>query len=180
MHSMDKRKVTGLVAAVLAVALLLLAAFSSSWLIGNNYGIKSKVGLRTVDTCSGDTSCETVSLSDWAKSPYAPDQLSTYNTLSHISFFLALTTAAVMLVLLAYGVSGKQPSWPVHPGSIGLLLSISLLIFGVLTLSLHPFKSAGWGTGPGFMLLAGGDVAALLAALMLGRSEEPSIDDWFE
>jgi hypothetical protein len=60
------------------------------------------------------------------------------------------------------------------------LLSLALLIVGVLTLAMHPFKSAGWGTGPGFMLLAGGDVAALLAALMLGRSEDRDVDDWFE
>jgi hypothetical protein len=177
---MDKRKLTGLIGAGVAAILLLLAAFSNTWLIGNNYGIKSKVGLRSVDICTEEEACERVSLSEWAKSSYAPKGLSTFNTLGMISFLLALTTVGAMLVLLGYGAMGKTPYLPVHPGTIALLLSIALLIVGVLTLAMHPFKSAGWGTGPGFMLLAGGDVAALLAGLMLGRSEETSVDDWFE
>lgn len=176
---MDKGKITGFVAAAVAVALLLLAAFSNSWLIGRNYDIESKVGLRSVDTCVDET-CTRVSLSDWSQSAYAPDGLSTFRTLGMISFVLALGSVAAMLMLLAYRARGKPPNWPVHPGSIGLLLSISLLMLGVLTLALHPFKSSGWSTGPGFMLLAGGDVAALLAALILGRSEEPTVDNWFE
>jgi hypothetical protein len=178
---MEKRQLTGLISAGLALVLLSLAAFSTSWLIGTNYGVKSKVGLRSVDTCPEPDNCGSTSLSEWADSPYAPDGLSTYKTLATISFVLALATAAAMLALLAFVATRKKAiAWPVHPGSVGLLLSIALLFVGVATLALHPFKSAGWGTGPGFMLLAGGDVAALLAALMLGRSEEPSIDDWFE
>jgi hypothetical protein len=177
---MDKRKLTGLVAASVGLVMLLLAAFSTSWLVGNNYGVKSNVGLRSVDSCQPQGECVRLSLSDWADSPYAPDGLSTYNTLAAVSFVLALVTASAMLALLFYATRKRQPRWPVHPGSVALVLSIALLLLGVLTLALHPFKEAGWGTGPGFMLLAAGDVAALLAALMLGRSEEPSIDDWFE
>ena len=177
---MDKRKLTGLISASVAIVMLLLAAFSTSWLIGNDYGIVSRVGLLSVETCPESDSCDTVSLSEWAESIYAPEGLSTYNTLAMISFVTALATVASMLALLFFATRTRSPRWAVHPGSVGLLLSIGLLVIGVVTLALHPFKSSGWGTGPGFMLLAGGDVAALLAALMLGRSEEPSVDDWFE
>tara|TARA_R110002096_G_scaffold434832_1_gene658158 strand:- start:165201 stop:165734 length:534 start_codon:yes stop_codon:yes gene_type:complete len=177
---MDSTTKLGLGAAAIAAVLLIMSAFSTSWLIGSNYGIKSKVGLKSVDICVDESSCETVALSTWAKSDYAPDGLSTYITLGTLSFFTSLITAGFMLVLLGYGVSKKVPHWPVHPGSIALLLSIALLIVGVLTLALHPFKTAGWGTGPGFMMLGGGDVAALIAALFLGRSVPESEDDWFE
>jgi len=177
---MDSTTKLGLGAAVVATVLLVMAAFSSSWLIGENYGIKSEVGLRSVNICADESNCENVDLSTWAESPYAPKGLSTYITLGTISFFAALLTAGFMLVLLGYGVRGKAPRWPVHPGSMALLLSIALLIVGVLTLALHPFKSAGWGTGPGFMMLGGGDVAALVAALFLGRSVPTSEDEWFE
>ncbi len=177
---MDSTTKLGLGAAALAAVLLVMAAFSSAWLIGENYEITSKVGLRSVDICANESSCERVDLSTWAESPYAPKGLSTYITLGTISFFTALITAGFMLVLLGYGISKKAPRWPVHPGSISLLLSIVLLVVGVLTLALHPFKSAGWGTGPGFMMLGGGDVAALVAALFLGRSLPTDEDDWFE
>ena len=64
---MDKRRLTGLIAAGLALILLLLAAFSNSWIIGENYDIKSKVGLRSVSICADDSSCESVTLP--AKAP---------------------------------------------------------------------------------------------------------------
>ena len=177
---MDSSGKVGLAAAAIAAVLLVLAAFSQSWLIGENYGIKSKVGLRSVDICAEESPCENVALSTWSESEYAPKGLSTFTTLGTLSFYTALITAFFMLVLLGYGALGKVPRWPVHPGSISLLLSIGLLIIGVLTLALHPFKSAGWGTGPGFMMLGGGDVAALVAALFLGRSVPMGEDEWFE
>lgn len=177
---MDSRGKMGLAAAAIGAVLLVMAAFSQSWLIGENYGIKSKVGLRSVDICAEEVPCENVALSTWAEGSYAPKGLSTYLTLGSISFYTALITAFFMLVLLVYGALGKVPHWPIHPGSISLLLSIGLLLVGVLTLALHPFKSAGWGTGPGFMMLGGGDVAALVAALFLGRSVPMGEDDWFE
>lgn len=177
---MDSGTKLGLGAASLAAVLLVMAAFSNSWLIGENFGIKSKVGLRNVDSCEGGSDCVSVDLSTWAESPYAPDGLSTFITLGTSSFYLSLVTAALMVVLLGYGAARKTPRWPIHPGSISLLLSIALLVVGVLTLALHPFKNAGWGTGPGFLLLGGGDVAALIAALFLGRSVAISEDEWFE
>ena len=177
---MDSGARLGLGAAALAAVLLVMAAFSNSWLIGENFGIKSAVGLRSVDSCEDGSGCVSVTLSDWAESPYAPDGLSTYITLGTISFFTALVTALLMLVLLGYGAAKKAPRWPIHPGSISLLLSLALLIVGVLTLALHPFKTAGWGTGPGFLLLGGGDVAALVAALFLGRSVAISEEEWVE
>lgn len=176
---MDSRSKIGLAAAAIAAALLVMAAFSNSWLIGQDHETY-RVGLHSVSICVDDSSCESVSLSDWSESAFAPKGLSTYIALGSVSFFAALLTAFFMLVLLGYGAAGKVPRWPVHPGSIALLLSIGLLLVGVLTLALHPFKSAGWGTGPGFMMLGGGDVAALVAALFLGRSVPVSEDEWFE
>ncbi len=177
---MDNRKLLGLVSSGLAAALLAFAAFSNSWIIGNNYEIRSEVGLRSVNICAEHSSCEKVSLDSWSKSAFAPKGLGTFQTLGMISFGLALALSLLMAVLLFYGISKKTPYWPIHPGSLALLLSISLLIVGVLTLALHPFKTAGWGTGPGFMLLAAGDVLALAAALILGRSEAKTEENWFE
>ncbi|MCP4447283.1 MAG: hypothetical protein GY811_18330 [Myxococcales bacterium] len=177
---MDSGTKLGLGAAAVATVLLVIAALSNSWLIGINGDITSKVGLRNVEICIDESSCESVALATWAESPYAPKGLSTFIALGTTSLFLAFLTAGFMLVLLAYAAAKKAPRWPVHPGSIALLLSIALLVVGVLTLALHPFKAAGWGTGPGFMMLGGGDVAALIAALFLGRSAPVSEDDWFE
>lgn len=177
---MERRKLIGLVGAGLAAALLVIAAFSNSWIIGENYGIRSNVGLRTVDICPEEGICVTVSLSTWSQSVSAPKGLSTYQTLGMISFVLALTLALSLLVLVGYGLANKIPYWPVHPGSLALLLSIALLVVGVLTLALHPFKTAGWGTGPGFMVLAAGDIGALAAGLILGRSAPAREEDWFE
>jgi len=180
----DNSVKTGLGAAALAAVLLIMAAFSHSWLIGNDFGIEARVGLRTVDSCEtetdGDTDCESVALSSWADSAYAPKGLGTYITLATLSFFTSLATAFFMLILLGYGALKKAPRWPVHPGSISLILSMALLVVGVLTLALHPFKTTGWGTGPGFLLLGAGDVAALVAALFLGRSVPVTEEEWFE
>ncbi len=181
---MDSSTKLGLGAAAIAVVLLVMAAFSTSWIIGENYGIQSRVGLRNVESCTSldesETTCVSVSLSEWSQSKYAPQGLSTFVTLGSLSFVVALVTAAFMLILLGYGGLRKTPRWPVHPGSISLLLSIGLLVIGVLTLALHPFKTAGWGTGIGFMMLGGGDVAALIASLFLGRSVPMTEDEWFE
>ncbi len=177
---MEANTKIGMGAAALAAVLLVVAAFSNSWLIGENYGITSNVGLRTVETCPAADTCQSVALSTWSESPFAPDGLSTFITLATVSFVAALLTALFMLILLGYSIRQVAPRWPVHPGSISLLLSIVLLVIGVLTLALHPFKAAGWGTGPGFMILGGGDVAALIAALFLGRTVPLDEDDWFE
>lgn len=177
---MDKRKLIGLVSAALAAALLVFAAFSNSWIIGEDYGTRYDVGLRSVDICVENSSCSNVTLESWSKSAFAPKGLSTFQTLGMISLVLALALALSMLVLIGYGVADRVPYWPVHPGSLALLLSVSVLVVGVLTLALHPFKTTGWGTGPGFLVLAAGDVAALAAALILGRSQPASEEDWFE
>ena len=178
---MEHRKLIGLVSAALAAGLLVFAAFSNAWIIGEDYdGTRSNVGLRSVDICVEGSSCTNVSLESWSKSAFAPKGLSTFQTLGTISLGLSFALALSMLILIGYGVADKVPYWPVHPGSLALLLSVGVLVVGVLTLALHPFKTSGWGTGPGFLVLAAGDVAALAAALILGKSEPAREEDWFE
>ena len=177
---MEKQWLTGLICAGIGALLLVLAAFSSTWIKGKHYDIESRVGLQSIDTCVSGSECDTVSLSDWQASSSAPKGLGTFIALGMVTFYLCLFTAFLLLVLLGYSVSGKTPHWPVHPGSLVLLLSIALLIAGVLTLALHPFKVAGWGTGPGFLILGAGDMCALFGSLILGRSAPLDEDEWFE
>ena len=177
---MDRQKLIGVACAALAILLLTLAAFSHSWITGRSFDIESKVGLRAVDICTEGAPCEQVSLKEWGESSFAPKGLSTYRVLGGISFWLALATAFALLLSAGFALRGSVPDLPMHPASAALLLTIALLIVGVLTLALHPFKQAGWGTGPGFLLLAGGDVLALAAALLLGRSGPFPEDEWFD
>ncbi len=177
---MEKQRLSGQLCAGIGAILLVLAAFSSSWIKGKHFDIESKVGLQSIDICVAGSDCESVSLRDWQESSFAPPGMGTYITLGTGAFYLCLFTAFLLLVLLAYSVGGKTPHWPVHPGSLTLLLSVALLIVGVLTLALHPFKVAGWGTGPGFLILGAGDVCALFGSLILGRSAPLNEDDWFE
>lgn len=177
---MDKQTLTGLICAGIAAALLILAAFSSSWIKGRHFDIESRVGLRSVDICVDGSDCNEVSLSEWEKSSTAPAGLGRFVVLGQLSFYLCLACAAFLLILLGYSALGKVPSWPIHPGSLTLLLTVALLVVGVATLAMHPFKDAGWGTGPGFLILAAGDIGALAASLILGRSVPHDEDSWFE
>ncbi len=177
---MEKQTQIGLLCAAIAAVLLVFAAFSTSWVKGQQGGIESKVGLRSVDICVDGSECTTVSFSEWEKSAFAPPNFQRFITLGFLSFLLCLATAFFLVILVLSTALRKNARWPVHPGSITLLLTIGLLIIGVITLALHPFKSAGWGTGPGFMILGAGDIAALAASLILGRSAPLHEDDWFE
>jgi hypothetical protein len=180
METMEKQKLISLGAGVIAIILLVGAAFSSSWIIGRGDGIESKVGLRAVHVCSEGSDCAKVDFEEWSQSAYAPKGLSTFRTLGSISFYLSLATAAALAIAIAFAAMKRTPHLPMHPATLSLLLTIALLFVGVATLALHPFKSSGWGTGPGFVILAGGDVAALIASLYLGRSGPIDEDAWFE
>lgn len=178
---MNERKAIGLAAGALAVGMLIAAFFSQSWISGLTFGTEHNVGLRSVELCDTEGGvCESIALTTWNESDYAPEGLSRYILLGRLSGGACLLTSAFLLALLAYAGMRKTPRWPVHPGTATILCSIALLFLGVLTLALHPFKATGWGTGPGFLLLAAGDISALVGGLFLGRSEPMSEDDWFQ
>lgn len=177
---MEKQKMIGLASAGIAIVFLVLAAFSNSWVVGHEYNAEIKVGLRSVEVCT-QSGCETESMAQWSKGWTNPGEIGTFVTLGAISFWLALVTALTLVVLVGFTLAKSLPPLPMHPGTLALLLSVALLLVGVLTLSLHPFKHVGWGTGPGFMLMAAGDVGALIGGLFLGRSSSASDDEeWFE
>jgi hypothetical protein len=175
----------GLVAGAAGVAALVIGLFSNHWVIGNEYGIDTHVGLRELELCqvvqpdldeAGVGVCSTVSHGDIANSPSAIDGFNTFSMVAQITFYTGLVCAGILLLVMALTLARKFPSRGIAPSSLGIVLSFGTLILIAITLAIHPWKQVGWGTGYSIMIAGGGAVACLFAAIMLGRAR-PRVDD---
>jgi VIT1/CCC1 family predicted Fe2+/Mn2+ transporter len=194
----DSRPILHIAVGAVSVALILFASFSNHWIDGANatfldMPIDAKVGLRSLTICD-DLDCETVDHKEVlveiekSKEWVPPEEQAQNDIYSHYgrfvsvaaaTFWIALATSAVALLCLILAFAGKKPYWPISPYSLALLLCAALLVMSTLTLALHPFKAAGWGTGYGFLIAGAGLLGTLFSMLMLGRTRPDDVE-WLE
>lgn len=161
--------------AVAAAALLIGGAFSSRWIVGTDFDIETRVGLRHHVTCiEGD--CTPVSLAEVAASPAAPAGAGTFRALAAVAFWAGLAASLALLLAAALAALARPVHWPVAPESAAILTSIACIGLAVAVLVSHPYQAAGWGTGPGFLIYGAGATAGLLAGILLGRLPRDDID----
>jgi hypothetical protein len=179
--------VLGLLAGAAGIALLLVGLFSNDWVVGQNYGIETSVGLRSETLCQvvqpeedrpGERACSDVSFADMANSPSAIDGFDTFTLMASVTFYLGLACCAIVLLVMLLAVARKFPHLPIAPSTLGIVLSFGSVVMIALVLALHPWKKVGWGTGWSIMVAGGGAAACLLAAILLGRLRPPVDDSW--
>lgn len=179
------QKWIGIGLGVVAAAVMVVGAFHPTWVTGSDYGIESKVGLRSIEICQyvqaelegpAERSCESVDFGVWKDSAFAPDGFDTFRILCLAAFICGLAAAASLLLCAGLTAAGKWVHWFVQPASLAILTSVATVLAAVLALALNPFKGVGWGTGPGFLIMGGGATAGLLAGIVLGRLKPPDED----
>ena len=176
---------TGIGIAVAAAVVIVIGAFHPTWVTGRDFGIQSDVGLRSIRICQdvqpnadelAERSCESVTFAEWGDSAFAPKGFGTFRTLCLIAFFSGLATAVMLLLCAGLSGADKWVHWFIQPSSAVILLSMGTGLAAVLALAMNPFTRAGWGTGPGFLIMGGGATGGLLAGIMLGRLKPPDED----
>ena len=180
-------RIAGLAAGVLGVAALLWGLFSHHWVIGKEFGIESHVGLRAIELCQevqpdpaqpGERVCTAVSHGDILGTPSAIDGFKTFTQLGAATFYAGLACAAVLLLVMVLAALGRHPDLPIAPSTLAIVLAAGTIVLIALTLSLHPWKGVGWGTGSSILLAGAGATACLLAGILLGKLRPAVEDDW--
>ena len=173
---MDQRT-GGLLAAIAGAVLLVAGALSSAWVVGEDYGIRSRLGLLSLEVCGEAESCERVGLDELASGPSAPERMGRYRGFALGTLVAGMLAAVAALVTAGFALARRFVERGIQPSSLALIFSALALIAAVLTLSSQPYR--GWGTGSGFMMFGLGAAAALLGAILLGRLRAPVGDDEF-
>ncbi len=177
----------GLVAGAAGIALLLVGLFSNHWVVGGEFGIETRVGLRSETICQvvqpdlsepGTETCRDVTFDAMAGTPSAIDGFATFVTMASVTFYLGLACCGLLLIVMLLAVARKFPNLPIAPSTLGIVLAFGNVVMIALVLALHPWKKVGWGTGWAMMVAGGGAAACLLAAILLGRMRPPVDDSW--
>jgi len=182
---MNKRLI-GAVAGVAGIAMLVFALFSSHWVVGQDYGIETRVGLRSIDLCQPvqqqldgpeKMDCSSISHAEIARSPSKLDGFETFSLVAALLFYLGLVCATLQLAITVLSSTKIFLHLPVRPTTMGILVSFSTLLLVATTLAIHPWKAVGWGTGYAVLLGGTGAIACLFASITLGRIQPPD-EDW--
>lgn len=180
------RRVVGVGAGILGIALLLLGLQSRQWVVGTDYGTETHVGLRVMEQCQivervanePEKLCSTFSHGDIARSASKYDGFDTFSLVSHLTFYTGLVAVAVLLVVMLLALLGRFPTTAIAPSTFAIMASfLTLLLIGA-AVAIHPWREIGWGTGYAIFLAGGGATACLAASILIGRLRPPVQDSW--
>lgn len=173
--NMNKRLI-GILVGVAGIAALVFGLFSNRWVVGQDYGIETHVGLRSIELCQPDADCSSVTHDQIAKSPSKMDGFDTFSLIAASTFYTGLVCAALLLVIVALAGTGKYLHLPIQPTTLGIVTSFVTLMLIAVVLASHPWKAIGWGTGNAVVIAGAGAIAGLFASITLGRVM-PDFDD---
>ena len=183
---MSKRAL-GVIVGLAGIAALLIGLQSVRWVIGTDFGIETHVGLRAMELCQdvqagsagpGEEVCSRVSHADIAKGPSRLPGFETFSLVSRVTFATGLIAAGLVLLVILLALLNRFPTFGVAPSTLAIVVSFAAIVLVVLTLSIHPWKEIGWGTGHAIYLAGGGAAGCLFASIVLGQLRPPVQDGW--
>lgn len=173
---MADRKTNGVVVAGLAGGLILVAAFTNSWLTAGLEGMELNVGLRNAELCVGGA-CSDVPIAEAFHG-----KLKAYKTAALITFGLCLLAGISLLLAAGLAASDRFRLGPIAPSSAGLVFSgLALMTAFYALLKFYGDTKGAMGLGYSFYLFGAGVIAAVVGCLQLGKAAVEGADDqWWD
>ena len=162
--------------AFVSVAALALASFSGRWMMASDEGSTGTFGLRSAEMCFEGT-CESTSTAEFVDAVNegggtATSAFTYAGWACSIALWLAAASLAAAAALM---LAGRFIVWPVAPTTLALVGLAIGLISGVVFVAEKP--SPHLGPGVACYLFAGGELAGIIATILVARIR-PADPDW--
>jgi hypothetical protein len=174
-----RTKVLTAVLAFASVAALVLANLSGEWMTAHDDYSSGAFGLRTMQICAADAdhACETESNSQFVDEVNAGggNATSVFVYAGWTATFAMWIAAGALAAAAGLMLAGRFVTRPIALTTIALLALAVGLISGVVFVAEKPSPHLGPGTA--CFLFAGGELAGIIATILIARIRPP---DWDE
>jgi hypothetical protein len=157
---MTSKQITALALIAAAIGMLSFCTLTKRWFHVEYRATTFNIGLLEIERCGGGE-CQSESLGD-AEVLENYKELSLYVSASRVTFGLGLASAALLLVLMPFGIKPNGKVGPLGKLTLGVLI---LTVFAAMVVMLKkpPLANAGLGV---FLFMIGG-MAGVIGAHML-------------